>query len=154
MERSLVIIKPDAIQRNFVGRIIERLEVKGLKLIGIKMVKLQEGLLDEHYSHLAQQPFFPEIKSFMSSTPVIVTCWEGVDCVSTIRQLCGMTKAREAAPGTIRGDFAMSVQANLVHASDTVETAAEEVQRFFNENEVFEYELVALSYLYSSRERE
>jgi len=152
MERTLVLIKPDALQRDIVGEIISRLERKGLKLVGMKMTTLSEDLLDEHYSHLRGKDFFPEIKSFMRSTPVIASCWEGVDCVSTVRSLCGTTLAREAVPGTIRGDLAMSVQANLVHASDSIETAKAEVDRFFTSSELFNYEDRLEYFIYSSRE--
>src|SRR5579864_4185847 len=153
MERTLVLIKPDAIQRDLAGEIIQRLERKGLKLVGIKMMALSDDLLDVHYSHLAGRDFFAEIKTFMRSTPVIACVWEGVDSVNTVRLLCGITKAREAAPGTIRGDFAMSVQANLVHASDSLETAEVEIKRFFKPEELFEYEDVLSPFIYSSRER-
>lgn len=153
MERTLVLIKPDAMQRDLVGELIQRFERKGLKLVGIKMMALSDELLDEHYSHLAGRDFFAEIKTFMRSTPIIACCWEGVDCVNTVRIMCGITKAREAAPGTIRGDFAMSVQANLVHASDSLETAEVEVPRFFNENELFDYEDVLNPFIYNSREK-
>ncbi len=153
MERTLVLIKPDAIQRDLVGEIIRIFESKGLKLVGIKIMALSDELLNEHYSHLAGRDFFAEIKTFMRSTPVIACCWEGTDCVNTVRMMCGITKAREAAPGTIRGDYAMSVQANLVHASDSVETAQVEVPRFFKPEELFEYEDVLTPFIYSSRER-
>jgi nucleoside-diphosphate kinase len=153
MERTLVLIKPDAIQRDLVGELIQRFERKSLKLVGIKMMALSDDLLDEHYSHLVGRDFFTEIKTFMRSTPIIACCWEGVDCVNTVRSMCGITKAREAAPGTIRGDLAMSVQANLVHASDSLETADVEVARFFNANELFEYEDVLNPFVYSSREK-
>lgn len=153
MERTLVLIKPDAMQRDLVGELIQRFERKGLKLVGIKMMALPDELLDEHYSHLAGRDFFAEIKTFMRSTPVIACCWEGVDCVNTVRIMCGITKAREAAPGTIRGDLAMSVQANLVHASDSLETAEVEIPRFFNDDELFEYEDVLNPFIYNSREK-
>jgi len=153
MERTLVLIKPDAIQRDLIGEVIGRFERKGLKLVGIKMMMLPDELLDEHYSHLRGRDFFAEIKGFMRSTPVIACVWEGVDCVNTARLLCGITKAREADPGTIRGDLAMSVQANLVHASDSLETAEVEVKRFFTTEELFEYEDVLNPFVYSSRER-
>jgi nucleoside-diphosphate kinase len=153
MERTLVLIKPDAIQRDLAGDIITRLERKGLKLVGIKMISLDDELLDVHYSHLSGRDFFAEIKTFMRSTPVIACCWEGVDCVDTVRLLCGITKAREAEPGTIRGDLAMSVQANLVHASDSLETAQIEIERFFKPEELFDYEDVLQPFIYSSRER-
>ena len=153
MERTLVLIKPDAMQRDLVGELIQRFERKGLKLVGIKMMALADELLDEHYSHLAGRDFFAEIKTFMRSTPVIACCWEGVDCVNTVRIMCGITKAREADPGTIRGDLAMSVQANLVHASDSLETAEVEIPRFFNVGELFEYEDVLNPFIYNSREK-
>jgi nucleoside-diphosphate kinase len=153
MERTLVLLKPDALQRDLVGEIIARLEHKGLKLVGIKMMQLPGQLLDVHYSHLAGRSFYPEIRSFMQRTPVIACCWEGTDCVNTVRFMCGITKAREAAPGTIRGDFAMSVQTNLIHCSDSLETAKAEVERFFKAEELFEYEDVMEAFLYSSGER-
>ena len=153
MERTLVLIKPDAMQRDLVGELIQRFERKGLKLVGIKMMALSDELLDEHYSHLAGRDFFGEIKTFMRSTPVIACCWEGVDCVDTVRIMCGITKAREADPGTIRGDLAMSVQANLVHASDSLETAQVEIPRFFKANELFDYEDVLNPFIYNSREK-
>lgn len=140
-------------QRDLVGELIQRFERKGLKLVGIKMMALSDELLDEHYSHLAGRDFFAEIRTFMRSTPVIACCWEGVDCVNTVRIMCGITKAREADPGTIRGDLAMSVQANLVHASDSLETAEVEIPRFFNANELFEYEDVLNPFIYNSREK-
>lgn len=154
MERTLVLLKPDAVQRDLVGEIIGRLERKGLKLVGLKMMRLSDDLLNTHYSHLVGRDFFPEVKSFMQLTPIIACCWEGTDCVNTVRLLCGITKAREAAPGTIRGEFAMSVQANLIHCSDSLETARVEVERFFTPEELFAYDDVLEQYVYSSRERE
>ncbi len=153
MERTLVLIKPDAVQRDLVGEVIRQFERKGLKLVGIKMMALSNELLDEHYSHLRGRDFFAEIKTFMRSTPIIACCWEGVDCVNTVRLLCGITKAREAAPGTIRGELAMSVQANLVHASDSLETAGVEIERFFKSEELFDYEDALHPFIYSSREQ-
>ena len=152
MERTLVLIKPDALQRDLVGEIITRLERKGLKLIGIKMIALTEDLLDTHYIHLRERDFFPEVKAFMRSTPIIASCWEGTDCVNTVRKLCGVTMARQAEPGTIRGDLAMSVQANLVHASDTGDTAITEVGRFFATHELFDYTDQLEYFIYSTRE--
>ena len=153
MERTLILLKPDALQRGLLGEIISRFERKGLKLVGMKMMRLEDALLEEHYAHLNHLPFFGEIKKFMMLTPVVATCWEGVDCIETVRRLCGVTKSREAAPGTIRGDFGMSIQANLVHASDSVETAANEVHRFFGESELFEYNWIQVPYLYTRQER-
>lgn len=152
MERTLILIKPDAIGRGLAGNIITRFEQKGLKIAGIKFLKLTDALLNEHYSHLADKPFFGGTKRFMQSTPVIAVCLEGLDCVDTARRLCGITKAREAAPGTIRGDWAMSIQANLVHASDSIDTARAEVPRFFTDAELFEYESSLTSSIYSEDE--
>jgi nucleoside-diphosphate kinase len=152
MERTLILIKPDAIGRGLIGKIITRFEEKGLKLAGIKFLKLTDALLSEHYSHLADKPFFGGIKRFMQLSPVIAICLEGLDCVETTRRLCGITKARDAAPGTIRGDWAMSVQANLVHASDSIDTAKQEVKRFFDDSELFEYEIALTSMIYSEDE--
>lgn len=153
MERTLVLIKPDAIQRDLVGEIIRQFERKGLKLVGIKMMTLSNDLLDEHYSHLRGRDFFNEVKTFMRSTPIIACCWEGTDCVNTVRLLCDITKAREAEPGTIRGELAMSVQANLVHASDSLDTAGIEIERFFKPEELFDYKDVLQPFIYSSREQ-
>ena len=153
MERSLVLLKPDAVQRGLLGTIISRLENKGLKLVGIKMMQLDDDILASHYAHLADKPFFPEIARFMRLTPVVAICVEGLDCVDTLRRVCGITLSREAAPGTIRGDLAMSIQANLIHASDSVETAAEEIERFFKKEELFDYQLALSEYIYSVSER-
>lgn len=152
MERTLVLIKPDAIQRGLAGRILTRFEEKGLKIAGVKYMQLSDDLLNEHYSHLLDKPFFGGTKRFMQSTPVIALCLEGLDAVNTVRALCGITKAREAAPGTIRGDLAMSVQANLVHASDSLETAEKEVARFFQDSELFDYQSPLVSAVYSEDE--
>ncbi len=154
MEQTLVLLKPDALQRDLIGEVISRLERKGLKLVGLKMMRLSDALLNEHYSHLVGRDFFPEVKSFMQLTPVVACCWQGTDVVNTVRLLCGITKAREAAPGTIRGDLGMSVQANLIHCSDSLEAAQAEVERFFKPDELFSYEDVQEGFVYSSRERE
>ncbi|HSO75297.1 MAG TPA: nucleoside-diphosphate kinase [Blastocatellia bacterium] len=154
MERTLILIKPDAIQRGLIGRVIARFEDKGLKVAGIKVLRLTDELCAQHYSHLADKPFFPAIKRFMQQTPVIALCLEGLDCVETVRSMCGITKSREAAPGTIRGDWAMSIQANLVHASDSLETAREEVARFFTDSELFEYDTPRTRTIYSEDEIE
>ena len=153
VERSRVLLKPDAVQRGLLGTIISRLENKGLKLVGIKMMQLEDDILAGHYSHLADKPFFPEISSFMQLTPVVAICVEGLDSVDTLRRVCGITLAREADPGTIRGDLAMSIQANLIHASDSVETAEQEIDRFFKKEELFDYRLVLNDYVYSRSER-
>jgi nucleoside-diphosphate kinase len=153
VERTLILIKPDAIGRGLAGEILGRFEKKGLKIAGMKMMQLGDQLLAEHYSHLADKPFFPTITEFMSRLPVLALCLEGKDAVEVCRRLCGVTNSREAAPGTIRGDLGMSVQANLVHASDSPETAAAEVARFFGQGELFDHQPPLLSYQYAQDER-
>jgi len=152
MEKTLVLIKPDAIQRGIIGEIVGRFERKGLKLVGMKMVSLDEAILREHYSHLADKPFFASLSAFMQSSPVIVMCWEGLECVNAVRLLCGITKAREAESGSIRGDLAMSVSCNVVHASDSIENAAIEVKRFFKDDEIHKYEKSEYVHVYAEDE--
>ena len=152
MERTLVLLKPDALQRGLLGEILGRFERKGLKVVGMKMMQLTDALLEEHYSHLNHLPFFGEIKSFMMRTPVVALCLEGVDCIDAVRLLCGETLARKAPAGTIRGDLGMSIQANLVHASDSADTASREVPRFFKDDELFDYDWINLPYLYTGKE--
>lgn len=115
-------------------------------------MQLDDKLLKEHYAHLADKPFFPGIASFMSSSPVIAQCWEGKDAVQVVRNICGVTNAREAAPGTIRGDLGMSIQSNLVHASDCLETAEVEVPRFFKPEELMDYEKKNYEFIYAPDE--
>lgn len=153
MEQTLVLIKPDGIQRGLVGNVINRFERKGLKLVGIKMMTLDEAVLREHYAHIAAKDFYPGIEKFMKSTPVVVMCWEGVEAVSAVRLLCGITNAREANAGTIRGDLAMSVACNVVHASDNVATAKKEVKRFFKPDELYTYDKTEYMHVYMEDER-
>ncbi len=152
MEKTLVILKPGTIQRGLIGEIINRFEKKGLRLAGMKMVWLTDEILSEHYFHLKDKPFFQRLKDDMRTIPVIVCCWEGIDAVEVIRTLTGKTNGRLAAPGTIRGDYSMSVQENIVHASDSQENAKIELQRFFKENEIFDYPLNNLLSLYANDE--
>ena len=152
-EKTLVLVKPDALQRGLVGEVIVRFERKGLKLIGIKMMTLDEAILREHYAHIADKPFFPGVSKFMRSSPVIVMCWECLEVVQAVRLLCGITKSRSAEAGSIRGDLAMSVACNVVHASDSVETAMKEVPRFFKPDELFEYKKSEYEHVYIEDER-
>lgn len=152
MEKTLVILKPSCIQRGLIGEIISRFERKGLQLIGMKMTQLNDDILDEHYSHLADKPFFARIKNSMKSSPVVVQCWAGVQASTVVRNLIGKTNGREALPGTIRGDFSMSSQENIVHASDSPTSAKIELKRFFYDNELFEYESLVKNKLYSNDE--
>lgn len=148
-ERSLIIIKPDAIQRSIVGEIVTRFERKGLKIIGMKMMKLEEALVKEHYAHIADKPFFPRIQRFMMSSPVIVMAVAGIHAIDSVRIIVGPTKGFEAAAGTIRGDYSLSMQSNVVHASDSVENGSKEIKRFFKEHELLEYEKVDTAFVFS-----
>lgn len=139
MERTLVLLKPCTIQRGLIGEVLKRFEQKGLHLAGIKMMQLDDKILEEHYAHLVGRPFFPGLKASMMRTPVIACCYEGVGAVEVVRQLAGATNGRKALPGTIRGDFSMSGQQNIVHASDSLENAAIELKRFFRDEELFTY---------------
>lgn len=152
MERTLIIFKPSAVQRALVGQIITRFQQKGLRIVGLKMMQLTEELLREHYAHLVDKPFFPEVLNSMMASPVIVGCLEGVDAINVVRLMTGSTNGRQAAPGTIRGDFAMSNQENILHASSSPEDAAAEIARFFKTNELFNYTPVAISFINSPGE--
>ncbi len=153
MQRTLVLLKPDAIQRGLIGDIISRFEKKGLKLVGMKMMSLDEAILREHYAHIADKPFFPGVASFMKSSPVVAMVWEGYKGVDAIRLITGITNAREADAGTIRGDLAMSISCNVIHASDTVENAAKEVARFFKVDELYDYSKSEYEHVYNEEER-
>ncbi|GAB6013214.1 nucleoside-diphosphate kinase [Viscerimonas tarda] len=149
MEKTLVILKPSALQRGLTGEIITRFERKGLRLTGMKMMQLNDEILDAHYAHLKDKPFFQRVKNSMKAYPVIIQCWEGVDVAKVVRKLIGCTNGREAQAGTIRGDFSVSAQENIVHASDSAQSAEIELKRFFKEDEIFGYEPLVLSNLYS-----
>ncbi len=152
MEKTLVIIKPSAIRRDLIGEIIHRFERKGLQLSGLKMMQLDNKLLDEHYQHLKDRSFFQRIKNSMMQTPVIVCCWKGIDSVQVARTMTGCTNGRNAAMGTIRGDYSVSIQENIVHTSDSVENAQIEIKRFFNEDEIFEFDQLQSDVLYACDE--
>jgi len=149
MERTLVILKPDAVNRGLLGRLVTSFEQKGLKIAGMKMIRMSDAICNEHYAHLATKPFFPSLKKFMMSSPVVCMVLEGADCVEVVRKLCGATNGRAADVGTLRGNFSMSTQCNLVHASDSKETAEKEIKRFFSEKEIFEYRMALEGNIYS-----
>ncbi len=153
MEKTVVLVKPDGVQRGVIGEIIHRFERKGLKLVALKMVSLDDSILDEWYAHHKDKPFFGGLKSYMKSYPIIAMLWEGLDVVSTVRTMIGVTKARDAAPGTIRGDFAMSQQYNLIHASEDAEIAAREAKLMFDASEVFEWNKLDFENIYLEDER-
>ncbi|MEG1685226.1 MAG: nucleoside-diphosphate kinase [Bacteroides sp.] len=152
IEQTLVILKPGTLQRGLIGEITTRFERKGLKLVGMKMVQLTDAVLSEHYAHLSGKSFFQRVKNSMMTAPVIVCCYEGVDAIQTVRTLAGPTNGRLAAPGTIRGDYSVSFQENIVHASDSPETAKAELSRFFKPEEIFEYRQASFDYLYANDE--
>ena len=149
MERTLIILKPSAVQRALVGKVIDRFQQKGLTIAGIKMMKLDEKILREHYAHLVDRPFFPSLVESMTATPVIVMCLEGRDVVEVVRAMTAATNSRKAAPGTIRGDFGMSGQENIVHASDSPENAIIEINRFFRPEEIFDYKPITFTSIYA-----
>lgn len=140
MERTLVIVKPDAINRLLVGRILARFEDKGLRIAAMKLQKSPRSQVEQHYAVHRERPFYPSLVEFMTSGPVIVAVLEGPQAVSVVRNLLGATDGRQAAPGTIRGDFGLDKQYNLVHASDSVETARFEIDLFFRPEELVSYE--------------
>lgn len=148
-EKSLIIIKPDALQRNLVGEIIARFEKKGLKIVGLKMMSIKDALIEEHYAHIKDKPFFPGTRDFMTVCPVVVMALSGINAVSAIRLIVGPTKAWEANAGTIRGDYSLSTQSNIVHASDSVETGEIEVKRFFADEEIFSYKKIDTDFIYA-----
>lgn len=152
MEQTLVIIKPSGVDRRLCGQIINRFEAKGLVIAGLKMMQLDEPILREHYAHLVDKPFFPSLVKSMMATPVIVMCLAGADAVAVVRAMTGVTNGRKAAPGTIRGDFSMSGQQNIIHASDTPENAEIELKRFFRHGEIFDYTYANLGSIYASDE--
>lgn len=152
IEKTLVLLKPCTLQRGLAGEIISLFEKKGLQLCGCKMMQLTDEILSEHYAHLSQKPFFQRVKDSMMTTPVIALCLQGVDAIAAVRALAGPTNGRLAAPGTIRGSYCMSFQENIVHASDSPETAAIELKRFFAEGEIMEWEQCTFDYLYANDE--
>lgn len=139
LETTLILFKPDAIEKNLTGKVLARFQDAGFVVRGIKMMQLDDAILREHYSHVADKPFFPEIVAFMSRTPVIALALEGEDVIAKVRDLLGPTNSKAAAPGTVRGDFGEDMMTNVCHASDSAEAATAEIQRFFRAGEVFTY---------------
>ena len=152
-EKTLVLLKPCTVQRSLIGEIISRFEKKGLRIVGMKMMQLDEAILKQHYAHLAEKPFFPILRDSMMVTPVVAMALEGIDAIEVVRQMAGSTNGRKAAPGTIRGDYSMSGQENIVHASDSVETAAAELKRFFEDEEIFSYDNPNLLSFYAKKKK-
>jgi len=152
MEQTVVLLKPDAIQRGVIGKIISRFEQKGLKLVAMKLITASEAILEEHYAHHKDKAFFKGLKAFMMSAPIVAMVWEGVEAVAVVRKMAGATNARNADLGSIRADFSMSTSANIVHVSDSEEAAKEEIVRFFDQAEILVWDRTIAPYIYSEDE--
>ena len=148
MEKTLVLLKPDAVQRGLVGDLISRLEAKGLQLAGMKLISLDRELANRHYGEHVGKPFFDNLVEFITSSPVVAIVAEGENAVEVVRRIMGATNPLEASPGTIRGDLAMSIGMNLVHGSDSLESASREIDLFFAPEEILSYDRAADGWLY------
>ena len=140
MERTFVMLKPDAVSRGLMGEIISRLERKGLKMVAARFMRITPEIASRHYAEHVNKPFYPQLLGFITSGPVLAMVWEGESAVSVVRTLVGKTDPQEAAPGTIRGDYGMIKTMNLIHASDSVESAEREISIFFSPEELMEWE--------------
>jgi len=140
MQKTVVIIKPDAVKKNFIGKIIARFESEGFKLIAAKFIRLDDEILSKWYEHHRHKPFFPELVSFMTETPVAAMVWEGEDVIFKVREICGPTDSRKAQKGTLRGDFGEDIQRNAIHASEDETAAKKEMNLMFTPEEIHTYE--------------
>ncbi len=139
MERTLVLVKPDGVQRGLIGEVISRLERRGLKLAALKLMQMDEAMARQHYSEHVEKPFFPGVSAFVTSSPLIAMVWEADNAVSIVRQTMGETDPVKSPPGTIRGDLGVNIGRNLVHGSDSPESAQREISLFFRPEEVLNY---------------
>ncbi|MGM8211620.1 nucleoside-diphosphate kinase [Virgibacillus sp. W0430] len=139
MEKTFLMVKPDGVQRNLIGEIVKRFENKGFKLVGSKLMIISNELAENHYGEHKERPFFGELVDFITSGPVFAMVWEGENVIKTARDMIGATNPQEAAPGTIRGDFGMTVGKNIIHGSDSQESAEREVALFFDDLELLSY---------------
>jgi len=142
METTLILLKPDTVERSLIGEVISRIESKGLKISGLKMMQLDDTIIEEHYDFLMDKPFFPSIKSYMTRTPVVALAISWVNAIATVRMLTWATNPQEANPGSIRGDLWLTIDGNIIHASDSSDTAKIELKRFFKWQDIFEYNRV------------
>jgi len=140
LERTLVLVKPDGVQRGLAGEVIGRLERRGLQLVGLKLIRISEELAGRHYAEHAEKPFYSGLVAFITSAPVVAMVWQGPGAVAMVRTIMGATNPANAAPGTIRGDLAVSIGMNVIHGSDSVERAAQEVALFFAADELISWE--------------
>jgi nucleoside-diphosphate kinase len=152
LQQSVVLVKPDALQRGLLGEIIHRFERKGMKLIGLKMMRLTDEILDKWYAHHKDKAFFKDLKQFMQSSPIVAMLWEGIDAIKVVRKIVGATSGREAEAGSIRGDFSMSQQLNLIHASDAEESAQKERHLVFEDKEIIHWQSAEEALFYSREE--
>ena len=148
MERTFIMIKPDGVQRNLVGEVISRFETKGFTLVGMKFLKVSRELAEKHYDVHKERPFFGSLVDFITSSPVVAMVWEGDGVVAGARTIIGATNPLTAAPGTIRGDFAVSIGRNLIHGSDGIETAQSEIALWFGDGELVDWNRAATPWLY------
>lgn len=139
MERSLILLKPDCVQRRLIGNIIARFEAKAINIVGLKLIQVTPELSKQHYAEHVEKPFYPGLEEFITGAPVVAMVLEGLEVIRVVREMLGATNGLQAAPGTIRGDFSSSRQMNLVHASDGAEAADREIALYFNENEICGY---------------
>lgn len=151
-ERTLIIMKPDAIHRGIVGEILDRFEQKGIRPVGMKMIKMTDLLLDKHYVQHKGKHFLPRLKKFMKSLPVVLVVFEGLNVVRVVRNLCGPTDGKNAPPGTIRGDYGMSISANIIHSSENLKAAKREIGIFFKKAELFNYSRPDIHFYYAEDE--
>ena len=152
MERSLVLLKPDCVERRLMGQIIGRFESKGLNIVAMKMLRVTPELAKQHYAEHVEKPFYPSLEEFITSAPIVALAVEGLEAIRVIRDMLGATNGLNAAPGTIRGDFSSSRQMNLVHASDGPEAAARELDLYFEAGEICEHGLLITPALRASDE--
>ncbi|QTM99656.1 nucleoside-diphosphate kinase [Sediminibacillus dalangtanensis] len=148
MEKTFVMVKPDGVQRNLIGTIVERFEKKGYQLKAAKLMQISDELAGEHYGEHKGKPFYDELVSFITSSPVFAMVWEGDNVIAAARQMMGKTNPQEASPGTIRGDYGISVGKNVIHGSDSSESAEREINLFFEEQELLQYEKMNKNWLY------
>ena len=139
MERSLILLKPDCVQRRLMGEIISRFEKKGLNIIAMKMLQVTPELAQQHYAEHVEKPFYPGLEAFITGAPVVAMVIEGIEAIQVVRDTLGATNGRNADPGTVRGDYSSSRQMNLVHASDGEESATREINLYFNDDEICPY---------------
>ncbi|MFJ7826243.1 nucleoside-diphosphate kinase [Psychrobacillus sp. NPDC096623] len=140
MEKTFLMVKPDGVQRNLIGEIVGRFEAKGFQLVGAKLMQIPTELAEQHYGEHKERPFFGELVEFITSGPVFAMVWEGENVISTARLMMGATNPKESAPGTIRGDFAVTVGKNIIHGSDAPESAEREIGLFFKQEELVSYQ--------------